>query len=167
MDNQRLEEILAQRADRENEQKNEQARKLAEIMNKYQKVAQKWLPKVREWIENAELLARNGFTFEDSNTYWCFNKKHTNFLDAKNKTAVLCTDGVHHGFGFYKKSISIMGIMQGGCCGDWHIKTDGWSWWIQNGTEKKPLRIGDYIDLFQKMENFAQRMELFFKELEK
>ena len=36
MDNQRLEEILAQRADRENEQKNEQARKLAEIMNKYQ-----------------------------------------------------------------------------------------------------------------------------------
>lgn len=150
------------------------------MLNAYQIKALKWLPQIREWIENAEMLARNGFTFDCAQTYWCCGSKHTNYLDAKNKVAVLNTDGVHHGFGFFPKSISIMGVAQGGCCGDWHIKTDVWYWWIQKGAEKRALRLEDYRDLLQKrksensewdgmnkIEIFAHKMELFFKELEK
>lgn len=154
-----------------------------ERIAKYKKELELWNEKIREWKKDINLLIANGFVFYDED-FWRFRSvpyEHKELIEV----CTIGTDCIWHTFGIYNSAdfhngsmpfdCGDLGIAQGGACGDWHIHTDGNSWWLKNGSQKAELREIDYDDLLRrygndklnKLERFERKMQKLYAYLEK
>lgn len=149
----------------------------------YKEKLKLWNVKIREWKKDINLLIANGFVFY-SEDFWRFRSvpyKQKELIEV----CTIGTDCIYHTFGIFNSAnyfdgkmpskCGNLGIAQGGACGDWHIHTDGYMWWIQKGSQTAELREKDYEDLFRrygdenlnKLERFEKKMEKLYAYLEK
>lgn len=142
METSKLNEILKNKAQRDNalaEQKaNAENTELATLKTK----ADSYLPKIAEWIDNANTLRAAGVELYSSLD--CF------FNHRLPKDRAFCTDGDKHLFGFYKErdgEYRDMGIKMGGADGERDIHTDGSEWWIEEYGHRKEMTLADYKKL--------------------
>lgn len=162
MENQKLQDLIRAKQQVEAEKKTQEMFAQEKRLADYAERLNKYNEQVREWIENIRTIVGNGYSlYSPSDNRW---KTPTAF----EKLFTIRTDGIYHGFGVFNDGT--LGIQQGGACGDWHIHTDGNSWWIQCSGQRKPLRENDYEELFYQnketglncIERFAKKMDAIY-----
>lgn len=149
MNQNEMQELIAAHQQAESKREQDSQTKLELKIEKYQKELYSWNDKVREWICNVQMLRQNGYKF-----YTVDDKSIYNLSESQEKFAI-CTDTIRHTFGPWNvpKFLGKFGMAAGGALGDWHIVTDGNSWWIQCGSNTAPLRLNDYQWLLDKYDS--------------
>ena len=146
MDSNELKALIAQKNLRDKMRAEKEENKMQDELGRYAKMLEPWNVKIREWIENISILKREGYEISSPLYY----KERSRAL--KEKVLLVCTDGVYHGFGFFQKDHSKMGVEEGGACGEWNIVTNGFKWWLQerNTAQTKEMSLQAYKQLFYK-----------------
>jgi hypothetical protein len=183
METNKLQNLIGKyNANKAEQAKNEYDAYIARMV-KYKETLNSWNEKICKWKEHINMLIANGFVFY-SESFWRFRSvpyKQKEIIEV----CTIGTDCIYHTFGIFNSAnyfdgkmpskCENLGIAQGGACGDWHIHTDGKSWWIQKGSQTAELREQDYKDLFRrygdenlnKLERFEKKMEKLYAYLEK
>ena len=117
--------------------------------------ADSYLPKVKNWIDCLSYLETQGMRFTSP-----LKSRYTNLPNE----CILCTDGVYHTFGLYGKGTPhrLIGIEEGGACGDDDIVTDGNTWYIMRyGKNPHAMTINAYKSLLYRYKGEKNRIEKF------
>lgn len=143
METSKLNEILKNKAQRNIALAEQRASAESSELATLKAKADTYLPKIAEWIDNANVLLDAGIELYSHNECFCWGRDYKR---------AFCTDGCRHDFGFYpirryNTRYTEMGIMMGGVDGDRDIHSDGTEWWVEVGGGRTAMTLADYRKL--------------------